>query len=128
MKKSTRVQLVMLGSAIGISGCDAGAHPLQQQTYSSLASCRQDWVAESNCQPVRSGSGGGGGGGYYQGPRYYWDPDRGRPVAVNPDGSLRVIANARITAAGSTTGSTRIAGSISRGGFGASAHDAGGGE
>jgi hypothetical protein len=65
--------------------------------------------------------------GYYFGPRYYWDSNSGRPIAVAADGSTRSIGNARITSAGSLEGITSRAGSFARGGFGSSAHGFSGG-
>jgi hypothetical protein len=64
--------------------------------------------------------------GYYFGPRYYWDPNLGRPMAINADGTTRTINDAHITRTGSLTGITSRVGSVARGGFGASAHGFGG--
>jgi hypothetical protein len=123
MKRSTGVQLILLGSAVGLYGCDA-PRPLQQQRYSSFEQCRRDWGDPADC---RQSSATLGQPFYYFGPRYYWDSGLGRPVAVEPDGSTRGISNSHITSAGSQEGGvTTHAGSFSRGGFGSSAHSFGG--
>jgi hypothetical protein len=119
MKRSTGVHLVLLGSAAGLYGCDDVSHALQQQKYTSLEQCRHDWGDPADCRPYPAN---GGSAGYYFGPRYYWDPNLSRPVAVNPDGTTRGISNAHITGAGSEVGVTTHAGSFSRGGFGSSGH------
>jgi hypothetical protein len=119
MKRSTYVQLVLLGSALGLYACDEVRQDLKQQKYASLDECRRDWGDPADCrqsfpvsgQPV-----------YYYGPRYYWDPNLARPIAVDADGSTRVVSNARITSAGSESGATSRVGSFTRGGFGSSAH------
>jgi hypothetical protein len=121
MKRSACVNLVLLGSAVALSGCDSATHELQQQLYSSKADCDKDWGDTEQCAPAPAHTG------YYLGPRYYWDPAVGRPMAVRPDGTVHEVANARVTAGGSLEGSTHSAGSISRGGFGSSGHGFGGG-
>jgi hypothetical protein len=118
MKRSPCVQLVLLGSALGLYGCDV-TQDLQQQEYASLDQCRRDWSSAADCTPATST---GRSGGYY-GPRYYWDSESGRPIAVAPDGSTRSIVGAHITREGSTAGGVSMrAGSFTRGGFGSSAH------
>ena len=121
MKRSARVQLVMLGSAVGVAGCDT-REPIQQQTYASQQQCRRDWGDPPDCKQNADH------GGVYFGPRYYWDRDRNRPVVVEGDGSERVALNSRVSSAGSFEGSTHAAGSISRGGFGGIGRGFGGGE
>jgi hypothetical protein len=54
----------------------------------------------------------------YFGPRYYWDPDRGKAVVVERDGSERVSTETRVGPGGSPSGRTTIVGSFARGGFG----------
>jgi hypothetical protein len=123
MKRSTGVQLVLLGSAMGLHGCDGVPHQLQQQRYTSFEQCRRDWGDPADCKQSQAG-----GGAYFFGPRYYWDTNSGRPVAVEPDGTTRGISNSHITGGGSQSGGvTEHAGSVSRGGFGASARGFGGG-
>jgi hypothetical protein len=119
MKRSTYVQLILLGSGMGLYACGDVREDLKQQRYASYDECRRDWGTPTDCrqsaavagQPV-----------YYFGPRYYWDPNLARPIAVNADGTTRAIANAHITSAGSESGVTSRVGSFARGGFGSSAH------
>jgi hypothetical protein len=131
MKRSAGVRLVLLGSAVGLYSCDDGARQLHRQRYDSLDECRRDWRDPNECSQSVGGSGagsGGGGshGGYYYGPRYYWDPTIERPVAVGSDGSTHVIARAN-AGEGSRFGGVAVeAGSIGRGGFGASGRSFGG--
>ena len=119
MKRSTYVQLILLGSAMGLYACDEVRHDVAQQKYSSLDDCRRDWGDPADCRQSFAAAGQPG---YYYGPRYYWDPNLARPIAVNPDGTTRGINNAHITGAGSESGVTTHVGSFSRGGFGSSAH------
>jgi hypothetical protein len=124
MKRSTRVQLVLLGSVMNLYGCDGVTQDLQQQKYTSLDQCRRDWGDPTDCRqsPTVAGQ-----SSYYVGPRYYWDPNLGRPIAVAADGTTRSISNAQITSAGSRFGGvTASVGSFARGGFGSSAHGFGG--
>lgn len=123
MKRSTYVRLILLGSALGLYGCDEVREDLQQQRYASLDECRHDWGDPADCRQSPSMVGHGV---YYFGPRYYWDPNLGRPMALNADGTARAINDAHITRTGSLTGITSRVGSVSRGGFGASAHGFGG--
>jgi len=100
--------------------------PLQQQRYTSLDQCRHDWGDPADCTPTASSA--GGVGYFYYGPRYYWDFNSGRPIAVAPDGTTRSIVGSHITSEGSSVGGvTEHAGSFARGGFGSSAHGFGGG-
>jgi hypothetical protein len=126
LKRSRGVQLVLLGSSVGLYGCDGITESLQQQRYTSLEQCRQDWNDPADCKPALSNP--GRAGYFFYGPRYYWDSNTGRPVVVAPDGTTRSIAGAHITSEGSTAGGvTEHAGSFARGGFGSSAHGYGGG-
>ena len=109
---------------MGLYACDGAPRQLQQQKYTSYEQCRRDWGDPADCKQSQAG----GTAAYYFGPRYYWDGNSGRPVAVEPDGTTRGIANSRITSAGSASGGvTERAGSFSRGGFGSSARAFGGG-
>jgi hypothetical protein len=122
MKRSTYVQLFLLGSAVGLYACDEVRQDIKQQKYASLDECRHDWGDPADC---RQSSAVVGQAGYYYGPRYYWDPNLARPIAVNTDGTTRVISDARITSAGSESGVTSRVGTFARGGFGSSAHGLG---
>jgi uncharacterized protein YgiB involved in biofilm formation len=119
MKRSTYVQLILLGSAVGLYACDVARQDVKQQRYASYDECRRDWGDPTDC---RQSSAMVGQTAYYFGPRYYWDPNLARPIAVNADGTTRTINGAHITSAGSSSGITTRVGSISRGGFGSSAH------
>jgi hypothetical protein len=126
-KRSVCVNLVLLGSAAGLYGCE-GPIPvdLQQQRYASQEECHRDWGDDpKNCSQSQTPIAGGHGY-YYVGPRYFWDTQSNRPIAVGADGAERAIPGARIARTGSTFGSTVRAGSFARGGFGSSAHGFGG--
>jgi hypothetical protein len=124
VKRSTYVQLVLLGSAAGLYSCSEAPQALQQQRYASREECGHDWGDPAICTQT---PGSNGLSGYYWGPRYYWDPNIGRPVAVASDGSTRSISNTHITSEGSHSGGvTTSAGSFARGGFGSSARAFGG--
>jgi hypothetical protein len=86
---------------------------VQQTRYASREECMADWGTEGSCA---QGTGSGQSSTYF-GPRYYWDPDRGRPVVVNSDGSEHVATSTRVGPAGSP-GRTSVVGSFARGGFG----------
>jgi uncharacterized protein YgiB involved in biofilm formation len=122
VKRSTCVQLILLGSAVGLYACDGVREDLRQQKYTSLDECRHDWGDPADCRQSFAGSGQGA---YYYGPRYYWDPNLARPVGVNPDGTTRAINDTHITSAGSESGVTTRVGTFARGGFGSSAHGSG---
>lgn len=84
-----------------------------QTEYASRQDCLEDWGDEDSCRavdPRRSN--------IYFGPRYYWDPARGRPVLVGLDGSERVASTARVGPSRSSAGATSVVGSFARGGFG----------
>jgi uncharacterized protein YgiB involved in biofilm formation len=123
MKRSAYVQLILLGSAMGLYACDEVRQDLVQQRYASFDECHHDWGDPADCRQSFAVAGQSP---YYYGPRYYWDPNLGRPMAVNADGTTRAISDAHITRTGSLTGITSRVGSVSRGGFGSSAHHFGG--
>ena len=110
----------MLGTAgvitLAVLGNHGAEFDLQQTTYASLEDCMDDWGTEDSCKRV-DGSGSNSRPTYI-GPRYYWDPERARPVVIDPDGTERVATRARIGSGGSRTGHTSFAGSFARGGFG----------
>ncbi|HXY97705.1 MAG TPA: hypothetical protein VEH00_12095 [Steroidobacteraceae bacterium] len=120
MRKSAGNATVSVLSAAGVVGLVVlGNHgsefDLQQTAYASREDCLNDWGSEESCQEVDQSHSGRPS---YFGPRYYWDPARGRPVVVGADGSEHVAASARIGSTGSRTGHTAFAGSFARGGFG----------
>jgi uncharacterized protein YgiB involved in biofilm formation len=108
---------------MGLYACDEVRQDLNQQRYASFDECRRDWGDPADCRQSFAVAGQPG---YYYGPRYYWDPNLARPVAVSADGTTRVVNNARVTSSGSVSGITSRVGSVSRGGFGSSAHGFGG--
>lgn len=121
VRKSAGNATVSVLSTAGIVGLVVlGNHgrefDLQQTTYASREDCLDDWGSEEDCRSL-VGSGNNSRP-TYAGPRYYWDPDRGRPVVVGPDGSERVATSARVGPAGSRSGSSSFAGVFARGGFG----------
>jgi hypothetical protein len=84
-----------------------------QTTYASRQDCLNDWGDEDSCRaadPPHSS--------IYFGPRYYWDPARGQPVTITPDGSERLASTARVGPSPTSIGVTRIVGNFARGGFG----------
>jgi hypothetical protein len=97
-----------------ILGNHGSQFDVQQTRYASREDCLADWGTEGSCAQ----GAGPGQSAPYLGPRYYWDPDRGRPIVVNSDGSERVATSTRVSPSGSLTGRTSIVGSFSRGGFG----------
>jgi hypothetical protein len=106
-------------SVAGVVGLAVLGHPgrqfdVQQTTYASREDCLQDWGTEESCPPTPQG----GRTGVYVGPRYYWDPDRARPVVIGRDGSERGVTGARVGPTGSSSGRTSVTGSFARGGFG----------
>ena len=95
MKRSQAVPLVMIGTVIAVTGCGPSVETsVVQRSYTSLADCKKDWD-ENQCSPQTYTSGSGYSGGYY-GPRYYWDRDAGKPMAVATDGTVTEISNAHV--------------------------------
>ena len=128
MKRSSAVPLFVLGTMVCLPGCgqDRSAE-LRQNRYLTREDCQHDWGDDQDCTPAPgnggngSGNGGrglGGGAYYYYGPRYYWDPERERPVTVAPDGQTRVAEHAAIGRTSPALGESLHLGSITRGGFG----------
>lgn len=99
---------------LAVLGYHGSQYDVRQTTYTSRDDCQRDWGSEESCPPVQTGHGGIG----YFGPRYYWDPHRGAPVVIGPDGSEHVATSARVGAADSWRGRTSVVGHFSRGGFG----------
>lgn len=99
---------------LAILGNHGRQFDVQQTRYASREDCLEDWGTDASCAQ----STGSGQSSTYFGPRYYWDPDRGRPVMVDADGSERVATTTRVGPSGSPRGRTSIVGSFARGGFG----------
>lgn len=125
MKRSKVIPLVLLGT-LTVTACgedETESRQLQQQQYKSVADCQKDWGTDQrNCQQQPNGHGGF----LYMGPRYYYDHSYGYPVAVNNDGTTRIVPNSYISSRAPSTAvgtfnAGRVAGvsSVARGGFGA---------
>jgi hypothetical protein len=114
---ATTGNFVGLAGVVGLAllGYHGREFDVQQTSYATREDCLDDWGTEDSCQPASTGSAQGH---VYFGPRYYWDPGRGKPVVVGADGSERVATGARIGASGSHFGRTSFIGSFARGGFG----------
>jgi hypothetical protein len=84
-----------------------------QTQYASRQDCVADWGDENSCHAVDPQY-----SNIYFGPRYYWDPARGRPMIVGADGSERVAGAARAGTSPGSAGVTSIVGNFARGGFG----------
>jgi hypothetical protein len=123
MKRSAYIQLVVIGTALGLAGCDDARQTLKQQRYTSLEECQKDWGDPGDCSPEPGSTFGG----FYLGPRYYWDPFSNRPRAVLFDGSERAVTSGRMATGGFAGGETHVVGSIARGGFGGFGRGFGGG-
>lgn len=120
MKRSRKIDLLVLGTAALMAGCSGATSDsdIQQKHYASQADCERDWgrTADSKSACSKSGSG-------FLGPRYYWNHASGRPVALMPDGTHRPMsaeALSRSTLANSKPASHASSHSsgVSRGGFG----------
>lgn len=126
MKRSQAVPLVMIGTVIAVAGCGPSVETsVMQHSYASLSDCKKDWD-ESQCSPQTYASGSGHSGGYY-GPRYYWDRDAGKPMAVATDGTVTEISNAHVRSEYGFSGNSARVGSTRVGGFGGMAHGFSGG-
>jgi hypothetical protein len=100
-----------------VLGYHGAQFDVRQTAYASREDCLQDWGTEESCSRAP-----GNQGSVYYGPRYYWDPDKGKPMVVNGDGSEHVATDARVGGYGSAYGRTAVVGSFSRGGFGGIGH------
>ena len=110
-RRSAAITLVLAGT---ISGC---SEPVpQRDVYQSLADCQRDWGEPPQCEPVRDQRYAPS---YYYGPRYYG--------SSFPDGRPRASRNAMeaVRVAGRVGSGPHRGSSISRGGFGSSAHSSG---
>ncbi|MBS0352383.1 MAG: hypothetical protein JSR83_00545 [Proteobacteria bacterium] len=132
MKRSKRIPLLVIGTAGLIAGCDGGGdvQELKQDFYAGREACERDWGRDPrNCQED-GGAGGGHGSGSgargssstYAGPRYYWDRSAGHPVAVSPSGETRIVSDSYLSRGAPSTARGTVVSSVSRGGFGSSAH------
>lgn len=134
MKRSRKIPLLVIGTAGLITGCDGGGdvQEVRQDFYASREACEKDWGLDPrNCHDDGGGSGGGSGYGgssgsrsnsTYAGPRYYWDRSAGHPIAVSPSGETRVVSDSYLSRGAQSAARGTTVSSVSRGGFGSSAH------
>ncbi|BAG41497.2 hypothetical protein [Ralstonia phage phiRSL1] len=126
----------MLLGTLTVAACsdqvdDDVGQEVKQQSYNSLADCQKDWGSDGrNCTAVAPNSVHSTPF-VYMGPRYYYDRGYGQPVAINSDGTTRIVPGsfmarsapsvATTTASVGRTASVASMGSVARGGFGATA-------
>ena len=113
------VSLACLAGAVGLGALSnhGTEYDVRQTSYLSREDCLRDWGSEESCS-AGPAPGSNGLNSTYVGPRYYWDPDRGRPVIIGRDGAEHVSTTARVGPTGSSVGRTALVGSFARGGFG----------
>lgn len=120
MKRSRKIGLLVLGTAVLMTGCSNADsdmdNDIRQQRYASKADCERDWEKER----FKDGCTSSGGG--YLGPRYYWNHSAGVPVAMMQDGTHRQMSptaasRSSFVSSYKSSASSRTA-SVSRGGFG----------
>ena len=122
-KRSAAITLVLAGT---LSGC--GEPVPQQDVYTSLDRCRQDWGPQETCEPVRDGRYSPT---WFYGPAYFGETwPSGRPRAsANAVDAAAVRQPTRLASAPSgywrsssfSSSSSSRSSSVSRGGFGSSA-------
>jgi uncharacterized protein YgiB involved in biofilm formation len=115
-KSSARVTLVLIGVAAFATGCDR-AEEQRRDVYATREDCLADWGNKpEDCTPAtepRHAS-----HGFFYGPFYGIPSAYSRNSAWTPRSGARSI--------GSSTSGTPSRSSVSRGGFGSSAHSSGG--
>lgn len=133
MKRSKKIPLLVIGTAGLLAGCggDGDVQELKQDFYAGREACEKDWGRDPrNCREEGgSGTGSGGSSGIgrgsgatYAGPRYYWDRSAGHPVAVSSSGETRVVSDSYLSRGAPSTARGTVVSSVSRGGFGSTAH------
>ncbi len=146
MKRSKHMALWVLGSATVLAGCTGGVtgdgsavvkQELQQDFYTTKEDCEKDWGTESeDCAPTAGLAASNGANltngtdtsstlapmYHYAGPRYYWNRAIGHPIAVSANGVSRVVSHGAMSTGSASSGKSMPAGSITRGGFGSTAH------
>lgn len=126
-KRSATITLVLAGSA-SLGGC--GSPVEQRDAYSSVQSCVKDWGDASLCEPVRDGRYSTS---YMYGPPYYatsgWSFfGRNRTVSSPNAMDATRLQTGSVASSSLSARATRMgvsgggSSSISRGGFGSSAH------
>lgn len=111
----------MLGTLL--AGCDQDEYTdsldveVQQEQYASLDECRRDWDGDDFCDPTPITQ--SNGLLVYMGPRYYYNHSMGMPMVISRAG---VVSSLSSRGQGISVGKATSTVSISRGGFGATAH------
>ena len=142
MKKSKFIPLLMLGTLITAcsdDNLDTANVQVKQNTYATMADCQADWGPDDTaCQPQPRPQTTQSHGSInpifmYMGPRYYFDSSTSTPMMIGSNGVARAVTApiaSTITGGGISGRASSVSTSsesVSRGGFGGSAH-AGGGE
>ncbi|WP_088179372.1 hypothetical protein [Zoogloea sp. LCSB751] len=133
MKRSKKIPLLVIGTAGLLAGCSGSSdmQELKQDFYAGREACEKDWGSDPrNCREESGGGAGSGGssgrtsssGSTYAGPRYYWDRSAGHPVAVSSSGETRVVSDSYLSRGAPSTAHGTVVSSVSRGGFGSTAH------
>lgn len=156
MKRSKQVPLILLGALTSLTGCSRSDVPAtaQQGCYATLQDCRDDWGdtglckqapatpavpvapgtaaatagpnAAGPCQPASTRSTSTShGGAFFIGPRYYWDRSAGRPMVVE-DGKVSLAKSGSASRGAPVHEASSHTVTVSRGGFGSTAHGSGG--
>lgn len=116
-EKSKNITLIVLGtSLLSLFGCSDNQE-INQSTYNTNEECIKDWGNDpSRCSKTPNGS--------YVGPMYYWDHHSGIPMIYNSHGNAVPATNSFMSKgySSSAVSTNKTTTSISRGGFGSSAH------
>lgn len=119
-KRSAAITLVLAGSA-ALSGC--GSPEAQRDVYSRLDDCKKDWGNPAQCEPVKDGRHSSS---YFYGPRYFgssFPTGRPRPSANALEASYAGRGGVtHMASAGSRSSPSSGSSTVSRSGFGSSAH------
>ncbi len=123
MKRSHEIQLSVIGTLamLGVQYATEERLEVKQNIYANRANCEKDWgsdTRECDYSAFRAG---------YTGPRYYWDREIGRPVAVYAGNETQVINNSYLNRGESSMAKSVNVSTISRGGFGSSGRGSSGG-
>ena len=118
-KRSAAITLVLAGSLAGCSEPEA-----QRDVYTNLDDCRKDWGNPADCSRVSDGRHSSS---YFYGPRYYgssYPSGRPRASANALDASYAGRGGVTHMASNNRSSASSSGSSVSRGGFGSSAHSA----
>lgn len=116
-KRSAAITLVLAGSLAGCNDPEA-----QRDVYTSVQDCRKDWGDPADCSRVTDGRHSSS---YYYGPRYFgstYPSGRPRPSANALTAAYAGRGGVSHMASGARAGSPSGGSSVSRSGFGSSAH------